>query len=407
MARVRSRTNVGRRRRTQRSGVLPKRRSGGAASRRQAKSRRLAHTPTRRRTHTRTRRRPGRPGGSTALRTELLAAANALASIRLEGRREGAAWRLRHPSGTPEELKAHVRREWSARAKALQPAASVPWLQIWRQAEAFGSGALEGAGLAGGFAPIPLQGTAAAVLCASADSFALREVLGTLAVLPLDETIVVLGDAPESLYKSVREQAKEALIVHYPHVLDADVGRALGAKLAAADIVLFVDAAAPVPADALGRFLWECDGRLDVALADLSSPKRLFHRRPALHWWHEFLNLTLRRPDLKMNTLATLPFALTRAALDAIGFADLAVPVKAHTVALTKRLNVDAVVKLEVAPARAGVEALQQAAGDHIEAWGALMPFRGARLGFPDRYRDRKAVGGVVNRADLDPHSDE
>ncbi|MBB6736013.1 family 2 glycosyl transferase [Cohnella zeiphila] len=313
---------------------------------------------------------------------------------------------MQHPNGTLAELKAHVRRQWALLARQKLPLPE--WQLMWKQAEAYGTAALSGAEVPGTFVPIPLQGSAAAVLAVPSDADSYPKVIDSLALLPLDETIVVAGRASEPLLEAIRRNAEGALIAHYPFPLDGDVGRALGAKLTGADTVLFVDAAASVPAETLGRFLWECDdGRLDVALPDQSSPKRLFHKRPAVQRWHELLNVTLSRPDLKMNTMAARPFALSRGALDAIGYADLAVPVKAHALALAKRLKVGVAVRMDATSPPTEGEASRLAAGDHIEAWGALMPSKGGRLGFSDRYRDRKAVGGVVNDAFLDSHSDE
>lgn len=372
------------------------------ANRKRGSYRAAARTSTRRRT---VRRKSGRIGG----RESSVAGARTNERIRLrrEGAQLGAEWRQANPGGSIGDLKKRVQEAWSARWPNRRPRSA--WRSDWNRGCAFGEGALAGAGFGGMFAPLPLQGSAAAVLCGKPSLAAMRAVLNELEKLPLAETIVVAGNMPESWMMSLRSQS-EATISYFPEALDGDVGRALGAKLTGADIVLFVDGEEPVPAETLARFLLECDGRLDVALTDLSDPKKTFRSRGALLRYQEFLNVTLGRPDLKMNTLATLPFALSRNALDAIGASDLAVPAKAHAAAVLQGLAVGVAARIaRTVPnsASAAEGSLQLAAGDHFEAWRAAAAARGARLQFADRSRNRRAVGGVVDDADIDRHPDE
>ncbi len=259
----------------------------------------------------------------------------------------------------------------------------------WKQL--LGYGQKYAAGFLGGFAdakpilPVPLRTTAAAIVCATAPLLGLDRVLRELDALPIRQIIVVIygveiGELPEEL------ASPRVLFLIWPNVTDPDVGRALGAKLAAADTLLFVDAVKPVAAGALARFLWECDGRADIALNDLSMRSIWFHQRGGIQRLQEFLNASLNRPDLKSNSLSTLPYALSRKALNTIGAATLCVPAKAHAVAIMSKLRI-------VTGGSAGSSALPSddriVAGDHAEAWHEAIAVRGDRLGRPDRRRNR------------------
>ncbi|CAM4013531.1 hypothetical protein COLU111180_19540 [Cohnella lubricantis] len=327
-----------------------------------------------------------------------------LASIRREGEAAGAAWRSEMPSGSLQQLKQLIQRQWASRwSQARGQLRRLDWRSIWSQSQAFGEGALQGAGFSGGrgFTPLPLQGSAAAVMYADPSSgAALPAVLGELIRLPLAETILVAGDVPEEFLLQARSH-EHVTIASLAEEIDADVGRALGAKLTGADIVLFVDARKPVSAELLARFLWACDEGLDVALNDLADSRKMFQERSPLAWLREFLNATLGRSDLRLNMIGSLPFALSRNAIDTIGSADLAVPAKAQAAALLRGLKIGTAGRdgSGLAPASASPAADAESIrmlGDHFEAWQAAAAARGFRLRYEDRSRDRRAVGGVV-----------
>ena len=106
------------------------------------------------------------------------------------------------------------------------------------------------------------------------------------------------------------------------------MGRALGAKLTDAENLLFVDGNHHVPAETMARFLWECDGRMDVVLNDIAPRLGMFHQRNGIHRIYEFLNVSLNRADLHVNSMAVLPFAISSDAVQRLGVEVLAVPAK-------------------------------------------------------------------------------
>jgi len=319
-------------------------------------------------------------------------------SWHLRGFRDGAAWRAAHPDAAAEDmreaLQSHLRTAFppAAPPSALRGASGAE--RILRAARRYGDGFMNGAALSAPVVPVPLQGTAAAVVCAGPDEGALRAVLEQLERLPLREWVVVLfGDARPA--SDVAGRFARSVIVHAEGPPNRDVGLALGAGRTRADIVLFVDGEQPVPAETLARFLLACDRRLDVALNSRLSEAVKFHRRSQTDWLHQFLNLTLGRPDLGIRSLAVLPFALSRKALDVIGADALAVPVKAHARAILHGLHIGSGGSI---PRRETFDAnrLRLVAGDYLETWREAMAERGGRLTFPDRWRNRDAAGGTI-----------
>lgn len=320
--------------------------------------------------------------------------AKMLKLLRWEGEAVGVEWRSGAPQGTLPELKKHIQQLWTSRhAHARERLQRKGWLPLWNQGKAFGDGAMAAAGFNVSFSPLPLRRSAAAVLVADPSSeSALLAVLRELDRLPLAETIIVAGNVSDS-WLSQAQIHGQATIARLPEAIDPDVGLALGAKLTSADIVLFVDARIPVPAGLLARFLWECDKGLDVVLNNLSNGKKTFQNRPTSARLREFLNVSLHRPDLRMNMIGPLPFALSRHALNSIGPANLAVPAKAHAAAVLRGLSIGAAPRAggEPPPKDSPLEA-----GDYFEAWQTAAEAKGFRLQYKDQLRNRGAVGGVI-----------
>jgi hypothetical protein len=263
------------------------------------------------------------------------------------------------------------------------------WKHVHQRGKKYAAGFMKGARIKTTISPIPLQNKAAAVVCASAGSSVLQDVLSQLKTLPLQEIVLVLCNPTDEMFSHARSY-KNTVIAYLPDEVDPDVGRALGAKLTDAHTVLFVDGERAVDADLLARFLWECDGRVDIALNDLSAQMGLFHQRNNVERFHEFLNASLNRVDLKTNSMSNLPFAVSRHALNTLGPTVLAVPVKAHAIAIMSGLRIGVGGSVG---SRWDKDNWKKAAGDHVEAWKEAMNARGSRLQFADSVRNRNVLG--------------
>lgn len=301
----------------------------------------------------------------------------------------------------PEEAKSAAHRSWSERYYAGKGPLGGGWKSLLVRGQRYAEGFLDRCGYRTPLMPVPLRRTAAAIVCATAPFRGLPRVLQELGALPLRETIVVLYGIPASRLPQDLPQSS-VTVVHEPEVSDPDVGRALGANLATSDTLLFVDGAKPAEAGALARFLWECDGRADIALNDVPMRQLLFRERGGVQRLQEFLNASLNRRDLKANSLAALPYALSRRALDTIGPATLCVPAKAHAIAVLSKLRIVSGGVADASPQGANEKSVGPVvAGDHAEAWGAALAMRGDRLKRPDLHRNRSILGeGDIQRYD-------
>ena len=372
------------RRRPARSGLSVQ---GRQPSRRGLPVRRTRSRPgtlhRRRRTLAAVRRPVGRRPGIRS------AGASAVRRWRDLGFRSGSAWREAHPAATAEEARAalhgHVNRAFAPGGEG-GAASSKPAGAMSSAIRAYADGFMRGAGFSLPVEPVPLKGTASAVVCAGRNEAALEAVLGQLERLPLREWIVVIPDHAQTAL-AIAERHARSVIVPAGGWTGGAAGRALGAARTGADTVLFVDGEQPAPAGELARFLRAVDGGMDAALNARPSGIAKFHLRPPADRLMEFLNFSLGRRDLGVRSLAALPFALSRRAIDAIGAHTLAQPAKAHALLLLRGLRVGLGGSV---PWRAMSDPDIR---DHLEAWREAMALRGGRMSFPDRRRNRAAAG--------------
>lgn len=253
----------------------------------------------------------------------------------------------------------------------------------------------------------PAARRAAAVVPAQNEERTIGAVLRQLRRLPLDEVIVVVNGS--------RDRTAEIAAAHGCRVIEIagslghDVGRAVGAALADADICLFTDADIIVPAEDLAPFLRAVEDGVDVALNDLDRIIALPHRRHVVTLAKTFLNHVLDRPDLGLNSLTGVPHALSRRAVETIGWQRLAVPPVAHAAAVLAGLRVRAVHPVNVAarnrvhrydsPTRLPIVLERLILGDHLEALELVKAARGARGGREDTLRQRAQMEAIVARA--------
>ncbi|XID95714.1 hypothetical protein ACF3MZ_14840 [Paenibacillaceae bacterium WGS1546] len=309
------------------------------------------------------------------------------------GLREGRKWRAGPDfEASAEKVKTTLQDRWirTYRETGSRMGAK-SWKTMAERGKRFATGFMLGAGTPVSLSPVPLESDAAAVVCAGQDASALRRVVAQLEALPLREIVIVAGRPADSTYEAARS-CKKAVVAVVPDELDPDIGRALGAKLTGADIVLFVDGEQDVHSDRLASFLWACDRGLDIALNDQSGRTGAFARRNGVERLSEFLNVSLMRGDLRMNSLSSLPFALSRRALDTLGAPALAVPAKAQARAILSGLRIG---KGGAAgrSARSSESLSSKAAGDHAEAWREALGTVGNRLRFADATRNRGILG--------------
>ncbi|PZE19921.1 glycosyltransferase [Paenibacillus xerothermodurans] len=137
-------------------------------------------------------------------------------------------------------------------------------------------------------------------------------------------------------------QSGGAHVVSFDEPLGHDVGRSVGAREAHGDILLFIDGDIIIPAAQLQPYIQAVEAGVDIALNKYNGPVRKHNVHPVVMAKHA-LNTVLGRSDLKGASMTTVPHAISRRALTEIGAESLAVPPKAHAMAVQRGLRVEAV----------------------------------------------------------------
>ncbi len=246
---------------------------------------------------------------------------------------------------------------------------------------------------------LPTDQTVAAIVTAMNEETTIDQVLNQLKRMPLTEIIVVVNGSKDQTFHMVRKHA-DVVAVHFNEPLGHDVGRALGAKISRSDIMLFLDGDIPVKAEQLIPFIGALNGELDAALNEMTPYLNDFSQRDGVTIVKEMLNRVLGRPDLGANSLTAVPHALTRRAVETIGFENLAVPPKAQAIAIKKGLRigpaagVDVVASNRIRKTNVGIQnpVSELIIGDHVEALHYVFKEDGARMSYADEIRKRNAV---------------
>ncbi|WP_110944970.1 glycosyltransferase family 2 protein [Paenibacillus phocaensis] len=276
-------------------------------------------------------------------------------------------------------------REWARTERVDQ----MSFTAILAASLAYRRGYAGAAGLRAPWIPLPLHGSASAIVTASNEEKTLPLVIAELRKLPLQEIIVVLNGCDDGSFAAV-DRDPRIMRLSFPERLGHDVGRAIGAAAATGDILLFTDGDLCVAAEDLAVFLLAIDRGDDLALNDLSPHLPPFSQQDEVTRCKAFLNLALGRPDLKANSLTAVPNALSRHALRTVGTAALIVPPKAQAMALARGLKAGAPISVDVirknrirtSNSGAGNAVAQMIIGDHLEALGEVMQTEGVRLRF-------------------------
>lgn len=232
----------------------------------------------------------------------------------------------------------------------------------------------------------------------------LSQLLQQLHRLPLHEIIAVINGSSDRSYQ-IASHTPYVKAIYYDHPLGHDVGRAVGAMASESDILIFLDGDILIQAEELLPFLQCLEEGNDIALNDLHPYLIPFHQRDGVSIVKEFLNRTLGRKDLSLNSLTAVPHALTRKAIDTIGIHHLFVPPKAQAIALMKGLKVKAVGGVDVFSKNKlrehnqgrGNPVADLIIGDHLEALKWVMDeAANPRLQYSDTIRKRDLIQAEV-----------
>ncbi|WP_229106411.1 glycosyltransferase family 2 protein [Paenibacillus sp. 1001270B_150601_E10] len=303
-------------------------------------------------------------------------------------------------SSSPHSLSLHLRKKYAAFVDS-----AAPRLHTIEQLQRFGETYLRGVERAlPGQIPrlvlIPSSLRFAVVMSALNEEGHIGKVLQEINRLAVDEMIVVVNGSTDRTLEEARVVSPHATIVHYPERVGHDVGRSIGAKLAKADAVLFVDSDIPIPAEQLAALLWSITQGVDVALNNLSPLLPPFAKQDSISHCKQWLNACLGRSDLEANSLTAVPHALSRKAIDTIGIEALCVPPRAQALALLHGLRteapttIDVITHNQVRQTNTGTnnQVAQLILGDHLEALHTICNWKGSSLDELQHSRRRIAI---------------
>lgn len=246
---------------------------------------------------------------------------------------------------------------------------------------------------------VPTVQKVSAIVSVMNERETILSIIDQLHRLPLHEIIFVVNGSTDESFEIIRNRT-QAMIVHFHEPLGHDVGRAIGAKLAESEILLFLDGDFPIFAEHLVPFIEATAQGMDIALNNISPYIEQFSNRDDVTIVKEFLNQSMARGDLGANSLTAVPHAMKGEAALQIGYANLAVPPKAQVIAIHKGLkvgspaSVDVITRNRIRASNAGKNnrVSDLIIGDHIEALKIVLELKGSRLSFPDQIRRRQLI---------------
>ncbi|UUZ89547.1 glycosyltransferase family 2 protein [Paenibacillus sp. P25] len=254
---------------------------------------------------------------------------------------------------------------------------------------------------------LPTDRSVAVIVSARNEERTIGALADQLSRLGADETYVVVNGSTDRTFLRARERSS-GVVLSYPEALGHDVGRAVGAKLAEADILVFLDGDIPVKAEDLVPFIYAVSEGMDVALNNITPYLAGLERRDPVSHIKQFLNLSLGRPDLAANSMTAVPHALSRKAVDTLGPQALMVPPKAQALAVFKGLRIGAPGQVNVIRSNRrrrnnlgpGNPVAKLIIGDHVEALKLAGDLEGERLAFADHMRKRSLTGSETDAND-------
>lgn len=240
------------------------------------------------------------------------------------------------------------------------------------------------------------------VIPAQNEADTIEQVIREIQQLHPKEIIVVVNGSTDQTAELCRKLA--CRVIEFKDALGQDIGRAVGARHAQSNIVVFTDGDIVIPSGLLRGFVRAIQQGHDVALNRLnhmlSAPGRLHYTTLA----KAVVNRMLQRPDLMANSLLAVPHALSRKAIETIGWRNLAFPVVAQAIAIQKGLSITSPVFVDVINSnkprvmhvrkqRAPFpESTERIIGDHLEALHYWTSLHGPRGGLTDGKRQRHVL---------------
>lgn len=231
----------------------------------------------------------------------------------------------------------------------------------------------------------------------------IREVILSAKELNPLEVIVVANGCTDDSERITKELG--CTVLSSNEVFGNDVGRAVGAKCAKGEVLLFLDGDFPIPSSSLSFFLNPIlHGQADVILNNFDALFKKKQRPYSITVWRQILNDIVNRADLQIDSILSVPHAITKEAIESIGYDALCNPIVAHVRLITQKWRIqrhcaiDVITPNKFRPAEHEAygdqlaHAEQRMIGDHIEALGEWLANYDSRGVYTDGNRRRDIV---------------
>jgi glycosyltransferase involved in cell wall biosynthesis len=183
----------------------------------------------------------------------------------------------------------------------------------------------------------------------------------------------------------------------YPYLLGHDVGRAIGAREATGDVLLFLDGDMVLAAEELLPFAAACYNDVDIALNNVNPFLSRSSMIDYVSMAKSYLNRSLQLPHLGYSSLTAVPHAMKKQVAEKIGYENLTVPPKALAIAAMLGFNIQHASSVDVIKPNKLRNynhskhnfVADMILGDHVEAIRWVQAAAGDRLFFSDSIRKR------------------
>ncbi|MEH7053100.1 glycosyltransferase family 2 protein [Bacillus pseudomycoides] len=171
---------------------------------------------------------------------------------------------------------------------------------------------------------------------------------------PMEIIAVANGCTDRSIEIAKNHNCK---VLIYKERLGHNVGRAIGAKEAKGDILLFIDADFTISSSTLNQFLEPLvEGTADVVLNNLDYIFKKVYPPHSITIWKQVMNHFLHCPNLNSDSLVAVPHAMTKEVIKKIHSDSLKNPIYAqlkiiqHQFRISRHMSIDVVTINRVHP---------------------------------------------------------
>lgn len=177
------------------------------------------------------------------------------------------------------------------------------------------------------------------IIPAQNEEATIKEVILEARKVEPKEIIVVINGSTDQTEVIAKQLG--ATVIVYEETLGHDVGRAIGAKEAIGDILLFIDADFAIPAKDLHPLTQAVANGVDMVLNDLNLNLRF--PLYIVNLYKYMLNIACNRKDLGVGSTIAVPHAISRKCLEGIGWDTLHTACVAQVKAILEGYKVECV----------------------------------------------------------------